>query len=77
VPFCCASALDALNSVGQPVRGMVDWLARFNPAAFRVATRDAVRVTSFPRPTSIAAGADAIATFSSGDTGSRVRVYRY
>jgi hypothetical protein len=55
---------------------LTGWLDS-TPAAFRVTTRDAVRVTSFPPPTSIAAGADAIGTVSSGGAGSLVRVYRY
>jgi hypothetical protein len=55
---------------------LTGWLDSI-PTALRVKTRDAVRVTSFPPATSIAAGADAIGTISYGGAGSLVRVYRY
>ena len=55
---------------------LTGWLDS-TPAAFRVTTRDAIRVTAFPPPTSIAAGLDVIGTTSSGDGGSIVRIYRY
>jgi Zn-dependent protease with chaperone function len=55
---------------------LTGWLDS-TPAAFRVTTRDAVRVTAYPPPTSIAAGADAIGTISNSGERSLVRVYRY
>lgn len=55
---------------------LTGWLDSM-PAAFRVITRDAIRVQSFPPPTSIAAGVDAIGTVSYAAGNPLVRVYRY
>jgi Zn-dependent protease with chaperone function len=72
-----ASIAGRFIAYGSRSRGWLTGWLDSTPAAFRVATRETVRVTAFPPPTSIAAGVDAIATVSNGPTGSLVRVYRY
>jgi Zn-dependent protease with chaperone function len=72
-----ASIAGRFIAYGSRSRGWLTGWLDSTPVAFRVATKEAVRVTAFPPPTSIAAGVDAIATVSNGPDGSLVRVYRY